>query len=263
MAGGDGATCYRPVVPDSPQHSDKSPTASGETSDASIPVSAEDPEGLIERLFPLVEMTRRDRWIEICSAVLLSLATLASAWSAYQATRWGGIQATKFSQASATRTESVRASTDANTFLNIDVGMFVDYASALTLENDDLAEFLFDRFRDEFEPAVVAWLATDPLVNEEAPAVPFQMDEYVLADQEKADELDVEASELFQEAREANQRADNYILTTVLFASVLFFGGVATKFQSVRVKVVTLAFGALVFLGAVGLLISQPRSIGF
>ncbi|MCZ7531247.1 MAG: hypothetical protein M5U31_13480 [Acidimicrobiia bacterium] len=208
-------------------------------------------------------MSRRDRWIEIFSAILLSLATLGSAWSAYQATRWGGVQATRFSEAAATRTESVRASNDADTLFNIDVGMFIDFASAVTLENDELAGFLFDRFRDEFEPAVVAWIATDPLENEEAPATPFQMDEYVLADDVRADELDAEATELFEEAREANQRADNYILTTVLFASVLFFAGVGTKFESLRVKVATLAFGALVFSGALVLLLYQPKNVGF
>lgn len=241
-------------------------TSDGDSDNADNEVAGaatEEPESVMERFLPLVEMSRRDRWLEVFSAVLLSLATLASAWSAYQATRWGGVQATKFSEAAATRTESVRASTDADTLFNIDVGMFIDYTSAVTLENGELAEFLFDRFRDEFTPAIVAWLATNPLVNEEAPPTPFGMREYVLADDVRAGELDVEATQLFEEAREANQRSDNYILTTVLFASVLFFAGLGTKFESLRVRVATLAFGAIVFTGAVVLLISQPQNVGF
>ena len=35
----------------------------------------------------------RTDWIELAAAVLLALATIVAAWSAYQATRWGGEQA--------------------------------------------------------------------------------------------------------------------------------------------------------------------------
>jgi hypothetical protein len=33
-------------------------------------------------------------------------------------------------------------------------------------------------------------------------------------------------------AREANQNSDNYVLTAVLFAAVLFFSGVASKLEN-------------------------------
>ena len=39
----------------------------------------------------------RTDWIELAATILLSLATIAAAWSAYQATRWGGVQANSFS----------------------------------------------------------------------------------------------------------------------------------------------------------------------
>jgi hypothetical protein len=41
----------------------------------------------------------RDRWVELIAAVLLSMATVLTAWSGYQATRWSGVQATAFSRA--------------------------------------------------------------------------------------------------------------------------------------------------------------------
>jgi hypothetical protein len=39
--------------------------------------------------------------IEFWSALLLAAATVATAYSAYQATRWGGVQATAFTEAGA------------------------------------------------------------------------------------------------------------------------------------------------------------------
>jgi hypothetical protein len=49
---------------------------------------------------------------------------------------------------------------------------------------------------------------------------------------------------IFLRASRANQTSDNYILLTVIFASVLFFGGVSGKFKSriIDLAMLTLAF---------------------
>src|SRR5215213_2035899 len=47
------------------------------------------------------ETSRFDRWIEFLSAVVLSLATVFTAWCGYQATRWSGEQAQSYSVAAA------------------------------------------------------------------------------------------------------------------------------------------------------------------
>jgi hypothetical protein len=52
----------------------------------------------------------RDSRVELIAAIMLSIATVVTAWSAYQATRWSGDQAENYTSASATRTESVRSS---------------------------------------------------------------------------------------------------------------------------------------------------------
>ena len=51
----------------------------------------------------------RERWLELSAVLLLSLATLATAWSGYQAALWSGEQSQRYSQASALR---VRADED-------------------------------------------------------------------------------------------------------------------------------------------------------
>ena len=37
-------------------------------------------------------LTRRERWMEVVAAALISMATVATAWCAYQAAEWGGEQ---------------------------------------------------------------------------------------------------------------------------------------------------------------------------
>ena len=59
-------------------------------------------------------------------------------------------------------------------------------------------------------------------------------------------------------AEEANQTSDRYVLFTVLFASVLFFTGIAGKFDPGRTRIVLLSFAAVVLAVVVGLLLMTP-----
>lgn len=185
----------------------------------------------------MAEQTAAERRIEIVAAVLLSVTTILTAWTAFQSAKWSGVMAIRFSEAGATRTESVRFSTQAGQQASVDVGLFVQWAQAVATDEIDLADFLRQRFRDEFTPALEAWLATDPLHNPDSPPSPFAMDEYRLASADKAAELEQQAEQRAQEARDANQQSDDYVLTTVLFAVVLFFVGIGTKFESLRVRI--------------------------
>lgn len=194
---------------------------------------------------------RRSR-LELAATVILSIATVLTAWSAFQSTKWGGEMSLEFSAANAARTFSVEASNTASALTTIDVTLFAEYAAAIATEQDELAAFLEARFRDEFRPAFNAWLATDPLVTQGAPASPFEMEEYVLADAEEATALAAEAAAAGARAGEANQRGDNYVLLTVLFASVLFFAGVSTKTSSLPIQAaLTTLSGVLLVAGAV------------
>lgn len=50
-----------------------------------------------------VKGKRRHKWIEIASAILLSLAMIASAWCAYQAACWSVVQTNNYNEANAAR----------------------------------------------------------------------------------------------------------------------------------------------------------------
>lgn len=205
-----------------------------------------------------IDIAFRDR-LELWSAALLAAATLTTAYSAYEATRWGGQQSTRFTEAGTARTESAKAQGRGFSFVTIDAGLFTEYAVAVSTGNEELRRILERRFfRDEFKPAFNAWVKLNPLKNEEAPDVPFGMKEYELADLEEAEQLEEEASQRFEQGREANQTSDNYVLATIFFAAVLFFGGLSVKFRSNRLIVGTLVFGTLMFGAGVVRLLTLP-----
>ena len=193
--------------------------------------------------------SRWDRWeplAEVIATVILALATLATAWSGYQSARWGGEQSTKYSQAGALRTESTRASTKAGQITQIDIGLFTNWINAFAVDNQELAEFYENRFRPEFDVAFDAWLATEPRNNPNAPKSPFSMPEYTVSFSEEADRLEQEASLTFDQGSTANQISDNYILNTVVLASVLFLAGIQTRIKSVPMRMLIVILGLII-----------------
>ncbi len=202
---------------------------------------------------PFIDLPSRwDRWeplAEIIATLLLALATLATAWSGYQSARWGGVQSSKYSQAGALRTESTRASTQAGQLMQIDIGLFTNWINAYAAENEPLMNFYEKRFRPEFKVAFDAWLATDPRNNPDAPLSPFAMPEYVVSKSEESEQLEQDASKTFEEGSAANQTSDDYILNTVILASVLFLAGMQSRIKSVpmRMLIVILGLAILTF----------------
>jgi hypothetical protein len=203
--------------------------------------------------------TAPDR-IEIAATVLLAIATVATAWSGYQATRWGGETSKAFGAANAARVESTRASGLANTLAEIDVAIFTQWIDASARDETELADFYRARFREEFRPAFEAWIATDPLNNEDAPLTPFAMPEYVRAAEEEADQLSATAEARSAEARRNIQRQSNYVLAVVLFAASLFFFGL-TKVSRGGARTAVLTFGSVVFVGTLVWIATFPVSL--
>jgi len=188
--------------------------------------------------------------LELLATILLAVAAVATAWSSYQSARWSGVQAIDFSRANASRVESTRAATQAGQETQVDVLTFTQWVNAYAAKETKLADFYFARFRPEFRPAVHAWVATRPLKNPHAPPTPFSMPQYRLASKAESQRLLAEAERDTAEARQSNQRSDNYVLAVVLFAAALFFAGISTKLRAPGQRVALLALGYALFLGA-------------
>lgn len=208
----------------------------------------------------MTEEKRRD-WVEVVATVLLSVATVATAWSAYQSNRWNGEQAKATARGNAARIESTRASGVANRQLQIDVALFTQFIDAFARNETELANFYRARFREEFKPAFEAWVATRPRTNPDAPLTPFELPQYRLAANEEADELEMSADAFAAEARRNIQRSSNYVLGVVLFASALFFAGISTRLTMQRTRVVALGLGCAIFLGALLWIATSPISV--
>jgi hypothetical protein len=198
---------------------------------------------------------------EVLATVLLAAATVATAWSGYQASRWNGEQAKAASRTNAIRIDAARAQGLAETQTEVDVATFTQWANAYVRGETELADFYFKRFRKEFKPAVNAWIATRPLKNPDAPLTPFMLPQYRLAATAEVERLDAEAEVSAASVRGYIQRSTNYVLCVVLFAAALFFAGISTRFDQPRLRAVVLAIGSIIFLGTVAWLATFPVSL--
>jgi hypothetical protein len=201
---------------------------------------------------------RSGRWPEFFAAALLALATIGTAWCGYQAARWGGKQTAHFVEAIGAYSDSLGLASQATQVEAFHVDLFVAWASALSERNQQLADFLYQRFPPELKAATEAWLALEPLTDPGAPPSPFDMEEYSLPETAESQQMQQLADELFARASAANQTSDNYVLLTVIFASVLFFGGISGKFRAHVIDLTMLAIATLVFLAGVVILFTYP-----
>jgi TRAP-type C4-dicarboxylate transport system permease small subunit len=202
----------------------------------------------------------RARRVELLATILLALAAVATAWCSYQASRWNGEQAKQMSATNGIRIEAARSQGLAQAQTQVDVATFIAWVDAFKGDDAALADFYFKRFRPEFKPAVNAWLATKPLENANAPPSPFAMPEYRLAATTEAERLDAEAETSSALVHRDIQRATDYVLGVVLFASALFFAGISTKLRSLRAREVLLALGWTLFLATAAWIATSPVS---
>jgi hypothetical protein len=207
------------------------------------------------------EKERFKHYIELATTVIIAVATIASAWCAYQATLWGGIQTFRLSAVNALARKSSENTIRAGQMRTIDGILFIEYLKGKERHKDFLAEFFYKRFRPEAKRATDAWLATNPFQNPQAPPHPFVMEEYSLEPEREAKRLSEESAQKFDEARQANQNSDNYVMLTVLFASVMFFGGISTQFETLRYRIMLLVIGGIVLSVALGRLAGYPIAL--
>ena len=206
--------------------------------------------------------TRGDRMLEMFAAALMSIATVATAWCAYQSAEWSGEQAFLLGESQRAGREADLHAGLAAQKRNLDVAVFMEWIDGIATDNDRLTEFYAERFPPNLGIAVEAWLATEPRTNPDAPPHPFAMEEYQVVEDSIAARAALESEAKWAEARQADENGDRFVLLTVIFASVLFFAGIEQKFRDRKVRRGLLAVGSLLFLGGLIAMLNYPLHLG-
>lgn len=187
---------------------------------------------------------------EAVALVLLSLATVGTAWCSYQAAVWSGLSQRTMNMSAAASRRSVTAQLQSYQLAVLDVTLFSEYINARSSSNEVLATFYADRFRAEAKTAFDQWIAMHPFTNPNAPPHPFVSNLYqprLLIESRNDDE---KSQQLWDRAGEAGRTSRNYVLVTVSLAAALFFAATASKFQTGWIHQSVLLLGLFAFLFA-------------
>jgi hypothetical protein len=168
-------------------------------------------------------------------AFLLAVVAIATAWSGYQGARWDGRQAELYGEASTIRVRADQLLTLGGQHRLLDVSTFNTWIEARNEGRTELAALYARRFSPEFNVAFDAWLVTDPFSNPSAPPGPSFMRDCVNPQIERGSEMNERATQTFDNGTAARSRADDYIRTTVVLATVLFLVALSQRFRIRRV----------------------------
>ncbi len=212
---------------------------------------------LLHRILAAVEKSQGRGRLELATAIILSLATLASTWCGFQAGQWGGRQST--CQSAADTAERMAAE---NTIVALqrrtqDGLVLLELWRAMREQDTKTAETIQTHMNSVLKAAVEASIEGGILSNPDV-AGPLQRPEYRLDEEVAAATKREEARRLSAEAATAGQWAGQYVLLTLMFASVLFFGGIGGTFAVKRIRIALASIALLLFAATTGMLLRLP-----
>ncbi len=189
--------------------------------------------------------------------LLLGVATVGSAWSAYQVSRWNGVETDEARASAVSRLDASREYALATQIVAYDSATVSQYAAAVAADNQELQDFLRATLvRPGFLPVFENW---------EAQLAVGQTPTNLLADQDYLGELfaaseaaDAEALAATVRSEESGAHADDYIQLTLFFASALFFAGITASFSNGISKFLLLSGSGAVLAVAGVLLAGYP-----
>jgi hypothetical protein len=187
------------------------------------------------------------RWVEPVIGLLMALATVGTAWCSYKSAAWTRQSNRLMNEYNALERRAGILTLQGMQSATIHTAMFMQMLAAQEAGNEKLATFYVERFPPDVRRAYDAWIAEKPFENPKADPHPFVPNLYELRGTREAADLNAKAANNLREARTAGNTSGQYLANTVLFATVLFFAGVLSKFEQQRVRVVAFAFATVVF----------------
>ena len=189
----------------------------------------------------------KDR-VEQIIAVMLGLAAIITAWTAFQSSQLGDKVQESFSEGIRS---SDQASQEYNTAIatdNQDQAIFLEYAKALVAEDEVTATYIQESLMSPELAAAVEWWIEQP--DDTGPDSPFVEENPNWDDSSwnTAADLDVEAQQYFDSARQADADGDEFDLLEVIVTLSLLLFGVASLVRQQKIQVGLATVGGLILI---------------
>jgi len=205
---------------------------------------------------------KKSNMLDYGIAILLGIATILGALSAYYSELWGGNMQSKYNSAISTLNEANTLYLESLSDYNKadfddfqDDYFYVQWKEAYEKGDEDTAYFK-ERMTPEYgdllyaEDYDVAYEAYAAAYDEKMSYFDANMDSsFVMMDSSKA---------MVGEGDKANEWGDTFTLATVFFTIVLFFGGMAAMTEKYKLKMVYVVFSLIMFAYSLYTMFSVP-----
>jgi hypothetical protein len=186
---------------------------------------------------------RRQRLLDSWTAIILAVAAVATAWASFQASQWSGTESDAQSASAIARSDAGRAASEATGAQIVDSQMWLSWLNSTANKQVERANFYEQRFSKPLAVAQKEWLSGVQLDANGDPVVvpsgtPMDLPSYVVPDQVKSNELAAQAEKELATADQAAGNSTKFVLLALMFALVLFFASIATKFAAPRIQAV-------------------------
>ena len=193
--------------------------------------------------------------------IMLLAATITTAYSVWQASVYNSQGGSSSSKANGLRSLSNSYLSEGLIQRNIDANTFINWVTAVSNNDNALASFIEERFREEFRPAFYAWLGSTNTTEEIPPGTPFDRPEYKNANIEMSQQISLEIDALAAESDLYGKYSNRLVLVTVLTATVVFLSSLESKIErSKYLKILILAVAIALFLVGWSIIISIPHA---
>ncbi|HEY3486419.1 MAG TPA: hypothetical protein VGK49_13600, partial [Ilumatobacteraceae bacterium] len=197
---------------------------------------------------------RGDRALEVLSVLLLALATVGSAWCAYQASQWNGEEALEARASTDDRVEASRLFSLGIQTISYDAAVVAQYAEAYAAGNEQLMAFYRERLvRPDFLSVIDA-LEQGTFEGGNLLDNP----DYTQAQLGSYNETVARAEAATERSQVAGANADDYVVLTLVLASALFFAGVTSSFRMRALRILLLTLSGVAVAGVAARLADLP-----
>jgi hypothetical protein len=199
---------------------------------------------------PIAPPEPKARWFEPATAILMAVASLATAWCSYQSSRWSNQSSTLATKASNLERQAMALHLESQQVQTVQLHLAMEAVDATMQGNEKLANFYISRFANELKPAWEKWIVLKPFDDPAAPPSPFAAGLYTPRYQQEILSDRAEAKQAAVSSNATSGHASSYLGNTVVLASVLFFAGTMGKFHQRHVRWSSLAFAIALLLYA-------------
>jgi hypothetical protein len=186
------------------------------------------------------------------------MATLTSAYSVWQAARYASSSAGDMIASNGLRTDSSKYLNFGLMQEQVDIGLWINWASAVSENNTRLADFIEQRFRDEFKPAFYAWLNSTNSTGGVPAGTPFSLPEYQNANINMSQSVDQQIVQLSDSASRKSNYASRLTLMTVLMAAIIVICGFESRMRVEAIKLPLLVTVVVIYFFALAMILQVP-----